>query len=87
MVNIYAPVNYKTSLIIFNQQVSALSQEEQLTSQIKRSRIEFVIPGIPQRQGDTKILYKGNTILIFFTEDKILISFKGKGFPGEDKKA
>jgi len=81
MVHLFDSGIYKTTPITFSQQVSALTPEEQMTSKIKRSLVEFVIPSKPQRIGDRAMFYKGNVVLEEFTDEKIVVNFKGEGFP------
>ncbi len=84
LVNLYSPEIFKTTPITFTQQGN-ISIKEQLTSTKKRSRIVFIIPGNPQKQGDKKLFYRGSIILEKFTDEKIVVSFKGEGYQyGED---
>lgn len=55
--------------------------EEQITTKQKRSRVHIRIPGDPQKEGDAKLLYKGTVVLEKFTNDMIVVSFNGTGFP------
>ncbi|MEN8125370.1 MAG: hypothetical protein ABFR32_09580 [Bacteroidota bacterium] len=81
MVHVFDSGIYKTTPITFSQQVSALTPEEQMTSKIKRSLVEIIIPSKPQMIGDRAMFYKGNVVLEEFTDEKIVVNFKGEGFP------
>lgn len=80
LVNIFSPEIHKTTPITFSQQISALSVKEQASTRMKRSRLEIVIPTERKLESDSKIFYDGNVVLEEFTDDKIVVSFKGKGF-------
>jgi len=81
MVHVFDSAIYKGTPITFSQQVSALTPEEQMTSKKKRSLVEIVIPSKPQRIGDRAMFYKGDVVLEEFTDEKIVVKFKGEGFP------
>jgi hypothetical protein len=80
LVNLYSSEIFNTTPITFTQEGN-ISIKEQLTSTKKRSRISFIIPGNPQKQGDKKLFYQGSIILEKFTDEKIVVSFKGEGYP------
>ena len=80
-VALYSSDIFNTTPITFTQQVCALPIKEQATTKQKRSDLLFRIPGNPQRQGDAKNFYEGTVILEKFTDDMIVVSFKGIGFP------
>ena len=86
MGGLYSSDIFETTPITFTQQICALPIKEQGTIKQKRSDLLLRIPGNPQRQGDAKNFYKGLVILEKFTDNMIVISFKGIGFPTGDKK-
>lgn len=81
LVNIFDEKIHHTIPNTFSQQVSALPFKEQMTSKEKRSRLEIVIPSKPVKQGDAIVFYQGDVILKEYTDKKIIINFKGEGFP------
>ena len=81
MGGLYSSDIFDNTPITFTQQKCALPIKEQATTKQKRSDLLFRIPGNPQRQGDAKNFYEGLVILEKFTDDMIVISFKGIGFP------
>lgn len=87
LVNMYAPDLLKQIPITISQQTSALKPEEAYNVKTQ-SRLEVVIPSKNPVQGDTKVLYQGAVLLEELSENKLTVTFTGKGFAlGSNKKS
>jgi len=80
LVHLYDVNLYKSTPIIFTQQIAALPPKGQVLVKVKSSKLSFSITNNEGQILSMPELYQGDVILKEFTEDKILISFKGKGF-------
>lgn len=80
LVHLYDSEIYNKTPNSFEKQVATLSRLEQANVKAKSSKLSFTIPGTKPGSLHIKELYNGEVILKEFTEDKISINFKGKGF-------
>jgi len=80
LVHLYDTDIYKSTPITFTQQIATLPPKEQALIKVKGSKLSISITNSERRSLHISELYQGEVILKEFTEDKISISFKGKGF-------
>jgi len=72
----------------FSQQIASLSQMEQANVKVKSSKLILKYPNKDKSMWSYNTeLYEGEVQLKEFTEDKIIINFKGKGYPYGDNNA
>jgi len=72
---------YKSTPIIFTQQIAALPPKEQVLVKVKGSKLSFSITNNEGEIVGMPELYQGEVILKEFTEERIVILFEGEGFP------
>ena len=86
LVNMYAPDLLKHIPIAISQQSSALKAGEAYKVKT-HSRLEVEIPSGKYLQGDVKVLFQGTVALEELSENKLTVTFTGKGFAnGSNKK-
>ena len=81
MVHLYDAKIYESSPISFTQQIASLPRKEQVLVKVKGSKLSISNTSNDERKiVSISELIEGDVILKEFTDDKILISFKGQGF-------
>ena len=85
LVNMYAPDFFKKIPITISQQTYALAPKE--VNEVKtQSRLEVIIPTVPEQKRNFKVLYEGTVTLNELTENRLVITFSGTGLPMGDSK-
>lgn len=85
LVNMYAPDFFKKIPITISQQTYALPPGE--SGDVKsQSRLEVIIPTVPENKRDFKVLYKGTVTLNELSENRLVVTFSGTGLPIADSK-
>lgn len=85
LVNMYAPDFFKKIPITIFQQTYALPPGE--SGDVKtQSRLEVIIPTVPENKRDFKVLYKGTVTLNELSENRLVVTFSGTGLPIADSK-
>ena len=85
LVNMYAPDFFKKIPITISQQTYALPPGE--SANVKtQSRLEVIIPTVPENKRDFKVLYKGTVTLNELSENRFVVTFSGTGLPIADSK-
>ena len=85
LVNMYSPDFFKKIPITISQQTYALSAKEY--DQVKtQSKLEVIIPTIPEKKRDFKVLYEGTVTLNELSENRLVVTFSGTGLPLGDSK-
>lgn len=85
LVNMYTPDFFEKIPVTISQQTSALSIEESYKVKTQ-SRLEVVIPTIPENKRDYKVLYDGTVTLNELSENRLVVTFSGRGSPFYDTK-
>ncbi len=80
LVHLYDPSIYKSTPNSFKQQMAALPPKEQALVKVKGSKLSISTSNKELRSLNISELFEGDVILQEFTDNKISISFKGKGF-------
>ena len=80
LVHLYDPSIYKSTPNSFTQQIATLPREEQVIVKVKSSKLSISTSNTELRSLNISELFEGDVILQEFTEDKVSIRFKGKGF-------
>ncbi len=80
LVHLYDPNIYKSTSNSFRQQIAALPPKEQALVKVKGSKLSISTSNKELRSLNISELFEGDVILQEFTENKISLSFKGKGF-------
>lgn len=80
LVHLYDPSIYESTPNSFTQQIATLPREEQVNVKVKGSKLSISTADKELRSLNFTELLEGNVILQEFTDDKISIGFKGKGF-------
>lgn len=81
LVHLYDAKIHESSPITFTQQIAALPREEQVMVKVKSSKVSISTMIDAERMiANRSELIQGDVILKEFTDDKIIISFKGQGF-------
>jgi hypothetical protein len=87
LVHFYASNVYKAPNS-FSQQIASLPQMERTNIKVKSSKLVLKFPNKDKSMWSYNTeLYEGEVQLKEFTEDKIIINFKGKGYPYGDNNA
>lgn len=80
LVHLYDPDIYKSTPNSFKQQIAALPPKEQALVKVKGSKLSISTSNKELRSLNISELFEGDVILQEFTENRISLSFKGKGF-------
>lgn len=87
LIHLYDSKLYQSTPITFSTQIASLPPKEQVMVKVKSSKLLINMSTSDPAIQNRAEFYKGNVVLEKFTEDKIVINFKGKGFPGGSIKA
>ncbi len=80
-VNLFDQKIYQNTPNTFTQQIAALPREEQVPLKVKGSKLSILSTDKEGRPLGHSELFEGDVVLLEFTDNKISIRFKGKGFP------
>jgi len=86
LIHLYDSKLYQSTPITFSTQIASLPSKEQVIVEVKSSKLLINVSTSDPTILNRAEFYKGNVVLEEFTEEKIVINFKGEGFPGGSNK-
>jgi len=82
LIHLYDSKLYQSTPITFSTQIASLPPKEQVIVEVKSSKLLINALASDPTILNREEFYKGSVVLEEFTEEKIVINFKGEGFPG-----